>query len=330
MTKKLKLISVVLLFALMCVSIGANIYQSSAEQFKYSQRGWEAKEENGKPIIWTVHADGPAAALLVGDEVVSLSPSFVCAIVRHQVIPVSLIIRRSARYVLVSRGAILLDVIAVGLSVAAVLTYIFNRIRSPVIVIGLVSAAVGVVTWKVAGGLHTRYLRPLIDRRFFRQSYDAHQIITELTGELRTVTGLHQLLELVATKVQTALQTVNVTIFLRDQTTGNYRSAYSRDYSEADGRAISQERHSMLPYSAGLLKQLSDNGEPLEIGRHFSGSQQGSDNGKLRDAENDAPINPISSIGPIDPISLIHPINKRGMKADDRCLRRRGGRAEQR
>ena len=40
--------------------------------------------------------------------------SFVYAIVRHQVIPVSLIIRRSARYVLVSRGAILLDVIAVG------------------------------------------------------------------------------------------------------------------------------------------------------------------------------------------------------------------------
>ena len=50
------------------------------------------------------------------------------------------------------------------------------------------------------------------------------------------MTGLPQLLELVATKIQTALQTVNVTIFLRDQTTGNYRSAYSRDYNEADGR----------------------------------------------------------------------------------------------
>src|SRR5215470_6297727 len=68
--------------------------------------------------------------------------SFAYAIVRHQVIPVSLIIRRSARYVLVSRGAILLDMIAVGLIVTAVLTYIFSRLKPPVIVIGLVSAAV--------------------------------------------------------------------------------------------------------------------------------------------------------------------------------------------
>jgi sigma-B regulation protein RsbU (phosphoserine phosphatase) len=234
--------------------------------------------------------------------------SFVYAIVRHQVIPVSLIIRRSARYVLVSRGAILLDVIAVGLSVAAVLTYIFNRIRPPVIVIGLVSAAVGVVTWKVVGGLHDRYLSPLIDRRFFRQSYDAHQIISELTGALRTVTGLPQLLELVATKIQTALQTMNVTIFLRDQTTGDYRSAYSRDYSEADGRAISRERHSMLPYYAGLLKQLSDNGEPLDVERYVAMMRQGSDNGKSLDADN---IRPIS---PMDPISLL---NKSAMIEDE-------------
>jgi phosphoserine phosphatase RsbU/P len=565
MTKKLKLISGVLFLALMCANIGANLYESLAEQFKYSQRGWEAKEKDGKPIIWTVDADGPAAALRVGDEVVSLNVepqgacrlinrrecaarpgttykltvrrggrtldfdlataakplsgwffdlalnlvglvfpltglavfllkpdnkqawllalmlgsftglitggiplaptwlqsiarfarffhiaffplclhfflffpergpwarrfprlefwiylpflsvmfpilaiarlgggdvlakvpgiqvigrlinpfatgylisglaalilyywtadannkrrtrvvvagcvagilsllialggawfglnriypwvfdlisyfypvtflliplSFVYAIVRHQVIPVRLIIRRSARYVLVSRGAILLDVIAVGLSVAAVLTHIFNRIRPPVIVIGLVSAAVGVATWKIANGLHDKYLRPLIDRRFFRQSYDAHHIIAELTGSLRTVTGLPQLLELVATRIQTALQTVNVTVFLRDRTTGNYNSAYSRDYSETDGRAIGRERHSMLPSYAGLLKRLSDNGEPLDVERYFAATRQRSDNGKPRDAENGGaidPINPVSPIGPIVPIS---------------------------
>src|SRR5215471_1842317 len=127
--------------------------------------------------------------------------SFAYAIIRHQVIPVSLIIRRSARYVLVSRGAILLDMIAAGLTVAAVLTYVFNRIKPPLIIIGLVSAAVGIVTWKIASGLHDKYLRPLIDRRFFRQSYDAHQIIAELTRSLRGVTELPRLLELVATKI---------------------------------------------------------------------------------------------------------------------------------
>src|SRR5262249_32306253 len=182
--------------------------------------------------------------------------SFAYAIIRHQVIPVSLIIRRSVRYVLVSRGAILLDLLAVVLSVSAVLTYIFSRIRPPVIVIGLVSAAVGIVTWKIASGLHDRYLRPLIDRRFFRQSYDAHQIIAELTGSLRTVTDLPQLLELVATKLRTALQTEHVTIYLRDPATGSFSNAYSCDYSRANSAAVILPHGGQLAMYARMAEQL--------------------------------------------------------------------------
>src|SRR5262245_15444501 len=342
MMKKLKMISGVLNFALMGANVGANFYGSWAEHIAYSQRGWEAKEANGKPVIWTVDADGPAAALILpymaiaslgGGELLVKIPgthviepllkpllvgypvaglvalivnyraadannkrrtrvvvagcgvgllsvlialsggmfglsqvypgafdllgyllpvtlpliplSFAYAIVRHKVIPVSLIISRSARYVLVSRGAILMDMIAAGLSVTALLTYIFSRERPPV-----------------------------------------------------------------ATRIQTALQTVNVTIFLRDQTTGNYISAYSRDYSETDGRAISREPHSLLPYYAGLLKQLSDNGEPLDVERYSAVAQQESDNGKPRDAENGVPIDPISTVSPMSPKSPGSPIDE--------------------
>jgi phosphoserine phosphatase RsbU/P len=212
--------------------------------------------------------------------------SFAYAIVRHQVIPVGLIIRRSVRYVLVSRGAILLDMIAVGLSVTAVLSYIFSRIRPPLIVTGLVSAAVGIITWKIASGLHDRYLRPLIDRRFFRQSYDAHQVIADLTGSLRTVTSLPELLELIATRIQTALQTLNVTIFLRDQTTGSYNSAYSRDYSETDGRAISHSRNSQLTKSVVTLERASDNGHPVGIELDgFLNGRNGRDGRDSRDGD---------------------------------------------
>jgi hypothetical protein len=86
MTKKLKLISGVLFFALMSANIVANFYESCAEQFTYSQRGWEAKGGNGKPIIWTVDADGPAAALRAGDEVVPLEvePRDACPLVNRR------------------------------------------------------------------------------------------------------------------------------------------------------------------------------------------------------------------------------------------------------
>ncbi len=226
--------------------------------------------------------------------------SFTYAIVRHQVIPVSLIIRRGVRYVLVSRGAVLLDMIAVGLSVTAVLTYVFSRTRPPGIVIGLVSAAVGIGAWKVASRLHDKYLAPLIDRHFFRQSYDAHQIVAELTQSLRTVKDLPQLLELVAMKIQSALQTENVTIFLRDQTTGNYNIAHSRDHSEADGQAISRSRSFQLTRFTSVIEQTSDNEGPVDFEQYIALAQQASDNGKAQNIEqSELPISPISPISPI-------------------------------
>lgn len=232
--------------------------------------------------------------------------SFAYAIIRHQVIPVSLIIRRSVRYVLVSRGAILLDMIAVGLSVTAVLTYIFSRIKPPGIVIGLVSAAVGILAWKIASGIHDKYLSPLIDRHFFRQSYDAHQVIAELSGSLRGVTDLPRLLELVATKIQTALQPLNVTIFLRDQTTGSYLIAYSRDYNEADGPALGRSPQYQLDKVASFIQRESDNGAPVDFELYTSADaeRQASDNAKAADiAQSEHPFNPISPIDPINPIA---------------------------
>jgi phosphoserine phosphatase RsbU/P len=211
--------------------------------------------------------------------------SFVYAIIRHQVIPISLIIRRSVRYLLVSRGSILLELIVVIIAVTAVLTYIFSRSRPSGLIIGLISAGVGIAAWKVSETLHDKYLAPLIDRHFFRQSYDAHQIIAELTQSLRTVTGLSQLLELVATKIQTALQTDHVTIFLRDPATGGFISAYSSDHSQPDLHADIQPHGGHLVRYARMVEQLdqldkflsgahvphlnqlgSDNGRPVEIG----------------------------------------------------------------
>jgi hypothetical protein len=86
MTKKLKLISGALFFALMSANIVANFYGAWAEHIAYSQRGWEAKEANGRPIIWTVDADGPAAVLRVGDEIATLKvePQDACPLINRR------------------------------------------------------------------------------------------------------------------------------------------------------------------------------------------------------------------------------------------------------
>ncbi|HEU0183903.1 MAG TPA: SpoIIE family protein phosphatase [Blastocatellia bacterium] len=208
--------------------------------------------------------------------------SFAYAIIRHQVIPVSLIIRRGARYVLVSRGSIVLGIVLVGLTLTALLSTILNRLHQTPFVNGMVSAVVGVVAYNFFRSLHHRYLAPVIDRRFFRQAYDTRQILADLTESLRTTISLDHLLELVATKIQTALQAANVTIFLREVSTDDYRSAYSSDYVESDGRMINRDRQTVLPYYAEFIKQVSDNGLPLDVENYISSvvARQASDNGQ--------------------------------------------------
>src|SRR5262245_25020925 len=191
--------------------------------------------------------------------------SFAYAIVRHRVIPISLIIRRGVRYLLVSRGSILLALLFVGLIVAAPLALLFKYLRPSALTIGLVSAAEGIAAWQLARWLHRRYLAPVIDRQFFRQAYDAQQIVAELADSLRTTTGIPHLLESVAKTLQSALQTESVTIFLRDEQTGDYRCDYGCVYNAADGRALKRDCASRLPRYAATLAQLAQTGEPLEL-----------------------------------------------------------------
>lgn len=234
--------------------------------------------------------------------------SFAYAIARHQVIPISLIIRRGARYVLVSRGSIVLGIVIVGLTLTVFFSTVFNRLQPPPIVNGLVSAVVGVIAYNLFRSLHRRYLAPVIDRRFFRQAYDTRQIIADLTESLRTTTDLDHLLDMVATKIQAALQIANVTIFLRNETTGDYHNAYSCDFVEEDGHTLNRERQSLLPFHAEIVKRLSDNGKPLDVEQFISASQQASDN-EISSADRQesphaghiAPINHVEPLNNIDP-----------------------------
>jgi len=225
--------------------------------------------------------------------------SFAYAIARHKVIHISLIIRRGARYVLVSRGSVVLGVLIVGLILTVLLSTIFNRLQPPPIVNGMVSAVVGVIAYNLFRSYHRRRLAPMIDRRFFRQAYDTRQIIADLTESLRTTTDLRRLLELVATKIQAALQTANVTIFLRDEATGDYISAFSCDYVEAQGRTLNRDRQSLLPFYSESMKQVSDNGKPLDVAQYITVAQPASDNEEpLAVDQSGLPVSPTSSNNP--------------------------------
>lgn len=200
--------------------------------------------------------------------------SFAYAIIKHQVIPISLIIRRGMRYVLVSRGSVLLEIALFSVILTVFLTFFFRwffKVYQPKsmdslgITIGVISATVGIFAWNITRRLHHKYLAPIIDRRFFRQSYDSHQIITGLAESLRSTTEQSKLLEEVATKLQSALQTESVAILLKDQVSGDYVTSYYCEYSLRDGYAVNCEHDTRLASASLIVEFLRHSNQCREV-----------------------------------------------------------------
>jgi sigma-B regulation protein RsbU (phosphoserine phosphatase) len=153
--------------------------------------------------------------------------AFAYGIVRHQVIPIRLMIRRGVRYFLVSRGFYLVEAAAVVAAVAFVLTgsraEALDRIggRADILATGLAAA----VVWGALQLLNRRVM-PAIDRRFLRQAYDAASIQETIGEAARRMPSVDDLLALVAREIGAALHPETLAVFLRDAATGHYSCAF--------------------------------------------------------------------------------------------------------
>jgi phosphoserine phosphatase RsbU/P len=153
--------------------------------------------------------------------------AFAYAIVRHQVIPIRLMIRRGIRYLLVSRGFYLVEAVAVVAAIAFVLTgsraEALDRLGGRADILATASAAIVVFG---ALQLLNRRVMPAIDRRFLRQAYDSASI-QEIIGEAaRRLPSVDDFLRLVGGQIDGALHPETLAIFLRDPLTGHYSCAF--------------------------------------------------------------------------------------------------------
>jgi phosphoserine phosphatase RsbU/P len=130
--------------------------------------------------------------------------SFAYAVVKHRVLELPVLLRRSARYVLVQRGFFVLMFTVAG-SAIAVFTHIFSRFVRADANIGMaLSAVFGIVlVWTSAPLVKRGTVR--IDQAFFRSAYDARIILHDLAEKTRTVSDRHQLAMLLERHVSEAL-----------------------------------------------------------------------------------------------------------------------------
>ena len=134
--------------------------------------------------------------------------SFGYAVVKHRVMEIPVLLRRSARYFLVQRGfTVLLFVVA--FSAIAFFSHTLSRFFQPNASAGMMfSAAFGIALVWASAPLVKRGTQR-IDRAFFRSAYDARVILQDLAEKARTVTSRGDLAELLRHHMDKALHPKN-------------------------------------------------------------------------------------------------------------------------
>lgn len=179
------------------------------------------------------------------------------AVVKHRVLEFSALVRRSARYVLVQRGFVL---IAVALSIAVTALFVtaiarvLPRLTDAALPAGVAIGTVfGLVLFRTGGALASRVTRR-IDRAFFRGVYDAREILEELAQQAAVVSGRGELAALMDRQLQEALHPRRLAVYLRD------RAGALRAFSGPAG-----EMPALLDEHSPLVSRLEQHGRHLDV-----------------------------------------------------------------
>ena len=172
------------------------------------------------------------------------------AVLVHHVLEVRFIARRALQYLLARYSV--LAVVAVPL--AALVAYLYVHRHSsltdlfsgPQVVFLLSVAAIG-----AAGLRYRRTLLDAIDRRFFREQYDARQILTLLVDRIRSIKESASLANLVTREIDLALHLEGIALLVLDPRSGML----------ADPR----NRARKLDASSSLALVASNTSDPLEV-----------------------------------------------------------------
>jgi len=140
--------------------------------------------------------------------------SFAYAVVKHRVMDIPVLLKRSARYFVVERGfLILIFVLSVGLTLwfGQAFSRYFSAGSKAAIAIG---ATFGVLMISGATQVHRR-VRTRLDRVFFRSSYDAQQILEDLAAKTLNTSSREGLALLLHQNIWDALHPRSMFVYLR-------------------------------------------------------------------------------------------------------------------
>jgi sigma-B regulation protein RsbU (phosphoserine phosphatase) len=180
-------------------------------------------------------------------------------IVVGRALDVRMIVRTGMQYGL-ARGGI--RVIQSALAVTTVLLVVNmaekGHLSRPMQMAQIGVAVILVVRIRKAG----EALRRWVDRRFFREAYNAEQILSELSEQVRSILNTHELLETVTRKIRESMHVSHIAVMLQEG--GFFRPALASGYAlpadyelASSAPAIEQLRQARSPIDATTQKELA-------------------------------------------------------------------------
>jgi sigma-B regulation protein RsbU (phosphoserine phosphatase) len=133
------------------------------------------------------------------------------AIVVQRALDIRVVLRQGLQYTLARRGVLILQILLSAALFIALTILMTSHAMNP---LGTV-AALAVGFWGIFV-LHgaTQRLAVWVDRRFFRDAYDAEQILNDLAENVRTIVETQPLLETVARRIADSLHVKQIAVLL--------------------------------------------------------------------------------------------------------------------
>jgi len=186
--------------------------------------------------------------------------SFAYAILRHRLFDVGVLIRLGVQYT-VARGALTSLVPMLGV---ILLADAFLHANQPLISILVMRGWVYVTAGALALVAHTRRERWLgaLDRRFFRERYDAQRLLREVVEDIRHAGSLERVAPRVVGRIEAALHSEFVALLVHGRSETSYRSLAAAPAGQAPPPLQAASR------LAALMRVLES---PLEMPHTESG-----------------------------------------------------------
>jgi len=173
-------------------------------------------------------------------------------IVVYRAMDIRVVLRQGLRYTLARRGIAVLQAL---LTAALVLTIgMLARSHATSLVQALLIISAGIVAIFLLGRGAVR-LAQWIDRRFFRDSYNAEQLLMELSEQVRTIVEVYPLLETVSHRIAESLHVPRVAVLLQGE--HPYRLAYALGYEGTPKVEFGE--------SSGIVRQLREAKQPTRV-----------------------------------------------------------------